>query len=139
MLRSIGSIIGRVRQGVADRRRATRRKALHSARLMFSVSVVGDEGGRTVPVEGHTLDVSEIGLGLVVDTLRVGDNLLTDPECTLRIVLLDLPTGRVSIHATAVRHVPLGGEMDRHLIGVEITHMDDSDRYRFENYLQTLL
>ena len=138
MLRTIGSIIGRVRQGVADRRRFPRRKAHHSARLMFNVSVVGDEGGRTVPVKGHTLDVSENGLALVVDTLRIGNNLLTDPDCTLRIVLLDLPSGQVAIHAMAVRYVPLDGEIQRHLIGVEITHMDESDRYRFVSYLQTL-
>jgi hypothetical protein len=138
MPKTIGSIIERVREGVADRRRSPRRKAHHRARLMFNVSVMGDEGGRTVPVQGHTLDVSEIGLGLVVDTLRVGDNLLTDPDCTLRIVLLDLPTGRVSIQASAVRYEPLGGDIERHLIGVEIKHMDESDRYRFVNYLKTL-
>lgn len=138
MYKTISSIIERVREGVADRRRSPRRKVHHHARLMFNVSVMGDEGGRTVPVQGHTLDVSEIGLGLVVDTLRVGDNLLTDPDCTLRIVLLDLPTGRVSIQASAVRYEPLGGDTERHLIGVEIKHMDESDRYRFVNYLKTL-
>ena len=138
MIRTIGSIIERVRQGAADRRRFPRREAHHHARLMFNVSVVGDEGGRTVPVQGHTLDVSENGLALVVDTLRIGDNLLTDPDCTLRIVLLDLPSGQVAIHATAVRYAQLEGEMQRHLIGVEITHMDESDRYRFVSYLQSL-
>ena len=105
---------------------------------MFNVSVVGEEGGRTVPVQGHTLDVSESGLALVVDSLRVGDNYLTDPECTLRIVLLDIPTGQVTVHATAVRYVRLEGPVERHLIGVEITHMNEGDRYRFTSYLNTI-
>ena len=138
MLKSISAFFNRALRATGERRRAPRRKAHHHARLMFNVSVMGDEGGRTVPVQGHTLDVSEIGLGLVVDTLRVGDNLLTDPDCTLRIVLLDLPTGRVSIQASAVRYEPLGGEIERHLIGVEIKHMDESDRYRFISYLNTI-
>jgi hypothetical protein len=105
---------------------------------MFSVSVVGSEGQRMVPVQGHTLDVSEKGLALVVDSLRVGENLLTDPGCTLRIVLLDIPSGQVAVHAMPVRYERLEGPIERHLIGVEITHMNESDRYRFVNYLNSL-
>ena len=91
-----------------------------------------------VPVQGHTLDVSEKGLALVVDSLRVGENLLTDPGCTLRIVLLDIPSGQVAVHAMPVRYERLEGPIERHLIGVEITHMNESDRYRFVNYLNSL-
>ena len=138
MLRTINSIINRMRGFVADRRRSPRRKAQRRARLMFSVSVVGAEGARMVPVEGHTLDISENGLALIVPSLRVGDNFLTDADCTLRIVLLDIPSGQVEIHATPVRYEELGGPVREHLIGVEIKHMNESDRYRFISYLHTL-
>ena len=121
-----------------DRRQFPRRQAERRARLMFSVSVVGPEGERMVPVEGHTLDISENGLALVASSLRVGDNLLTDEGCTLRIILLDIPTGQVEIHATPVRYERLEGQAEQHLIGVQITHMNESDRYRFVNYLNTL-
>ena len=138
MLRTIGSIINRLRAFAADRRRFPRRKAQRAARLMFSVSVVGAEGALMVPVEGHTLDISENGLALVVPSLRIGDNFLTDAGCTLRIVLLDIPSGQVEIHATPARYEQLGGPVEEHLIGVEITHMNESDRYRFVTYLHSL-
>ncbi len=138
MIRSIGSVISRVREFAADRRRFPRRKAQRTARLMFNVSVEGAADGRMLSVEGHTLDVSENGLALVVPSLRVGDDLLTDPGCTLRIVLLDIPSGQVEIHARSVRHEPLEGPLEQHLIGVEITRMNESDRYRFVSYLHTL-
>lgn len=138
MLKTISSILNRVRWFAADRRRFPRRRAQRKARLMFSVSVVGAEGERMVPVEGHTLDVSENGLALVVPSLRIGDNFLTDAGCTLRIVLLDIPSGQVEIHAMPVRYEQIGGPVEEHLIGVEITHMNESDRYRFISYLHTL-
>ena len=138
MLKTISSIINRVRWFAADRRRFPRLKAQRKARLMFSVSVIGAEGERMVPVEGHTLDISENGLALVVRSLRIGDNLLTDADCTLRIVLLDIPSGQVEIHATPVRYELVGGPVEEHLIGVEIKHMNESDRYRFISYLHTL-
>ena len=138
MLKTIASLLGRVRAVAADRRRRPRRKAQRSARLMFNVSVAGAGAERTVPIQGHTLDLSEEGLALVVDSLRVGDNLLTDPGCTLRIVLLDIPSGQVAVQATAVRYEPLDTPLGQHLIGVRITHMDDGDRYRFVSYLDTL-
>jgi hypothetical protein len=138
MLKTIASLLGRVRAAAADRRRHPRRKAQRAARLMFNVSVAGAGAERTVPIRGHTLDLSEEGLALVVDSLRVGDNLLTDPGCTLRIVLLDIPSGQVAVQATAVRYEQLDAPSGQHLIGVRITHMDDSDRYRFVSYLHTL-
>jgi hypothetical protein len=138
MLRTIVSLLGRVRAVAADRRRHHRRKSQRAARLMFNVSVAGSGGERTVPVQGHTLDISEDGLALVVDSLRIGDNLLTDPDCTLRIVLLDIPSGQVAIQAMPVRYEQLDTPFEQHLIGVEIKHMDDSDRYRFISFLNTL-
>ena len=138
MPRKIDPISNDVSGGAKDRRRFPRRKAARKARLMFSVSVVGPEGKRVVPVEGHTLDISENGLALVAPSLRVGDNLLTDEGCILRIILLDIPSGQVEIHATAVRYERLEGQTEQHLIGVEITHMNESDRYRFKNYLDGL-
>src|ERR687885_811556 len=98
MLKTISSVINRVRWLAADRRRSPRRKAKRQVRLMFNISVVGTEETRMVPVEGHTLDISENGRALVVPSLRVGDTFLTDADCTLRIVLLDIPTGQVEIH-----------------------------------------
>jgi hypothetical protein len=132
-------IFNRVRKFVGDRRRATRSQLKRNARLLFSVSPLNTEGVRMLPLEGFTRDVSETGLALIVNSLHIGDTYLMDESCELRIVLLDLPTGEVEIHAAPVRYeqldenAPGGG----HLIGVRITHMNDRHRARFVEYLRT--
>ena len=138
MLESVLHTLTFLRKFVADRRQHHRRKAQRKARLLFNVSLVGENGSSLVPLEGHTRDISESGLALVVSSLRLGDNFLTDEACTLRIVLLDVPSGQVEIQAEPVRYEQLGGPDSAHLIGVRIKHMSDSDRYRYLQYLSTL-
>jgi hypothetical protein len=116
--------------------------AQRQARLLFNVSVISEETGesrtQTIPLVGFTRDISEKGLALIVPSLRVGDRYLIDEGCRLRVVLLDLPTGEVEIFCTPRRYLELQGAEAGHLIGVEITEMRDSDRFRFTQYLQTL-
>jgi hypothetical protein len=138
MLESVRHTLTRLRNFVADRRECPRRKAQRKARLLFNVSLVGKGGSSLVPLEGHTRDISESGLALVVPSLRLSDNLLLDKDCTLRIVLLDVPSGQVEIHAEPVRYEQLEGPEGGYLIGVRITRMRDGDRCRFLQYLSTL-
>ena len=140
MFESIRHRLTRLREIVADRRQTPRRKAQRQARLLFNVSVVSDATGesriRTIPLIGFTRDISENGLGLVVPSLRVGDRYLVDEGCTLRVVLLDLPTGEVEIFATPKRYQELKEPETGHLIGVEITEMNESDRDRLLQFLK---
>lgn len=139
MLSPFLPIINRVRRFIGDRRRASRSKLQRKARLLFSVSPVDTGGVRMLPLEGFTRDVSETGLALIVPSLHIGDTYLMDESCELRIVLLDLPTGQVEIHASPVRHerlVEVGPEQG-HLVGVRITHMSEQDRARFHEYLRS--
>ena len=138
MLESVRNTLTLLRDFFADRRQFPRRRAQRKARLLFNVSLMEKGGSSLVPLEGHTCDLSEGGLALVVPSLRLGDNFLTDEDCTLRIVLLDVPSGRVEIHGEPVRYQQLGGPEGGHLIGVRITRMSDSDRYRYLQYLSTL-
>jgi hypothetical protein len=132
----------RLREIVADRRNSPRRMAQRQARLLFNVSVISEETGesrtQTIPLVGFTRDISENGLGLVVPSLRVGDRYLIDEGCTLRVVLLDLPTGEAEVYATPVRYVELQEPEIGHLIGVEITEISDRDRARLLQFLKTL-
>lgn len=142
MFTSLRHRITRLREIVADRRQAARFKAQRKARLLFNVSVVSDETGesrtQTIPLVGFTRDISETGLALVVPSLRIGDRYLVDEGCTLRVVLLDLPTGEAEVYATPVRYEELQEPEIGHLIGVQITGMDDEDRSRLLQYLKTL-
>ena len=131
-------MLKRLRRFIGDRRQAPRRFAQRKARLVFSITLMGDDARtRTMPVEGYTRDISESGLALIVSSLRVGDTYLTASDCKLRIVLLNLPTGEVEMEATPVRYEDLG-EADGHLIGVRITRISDNDRARLVQYLNLL-
>ena len=142
MFESIRQRITRLRELVADRRQSIRRQSQRQAKLVFNVSVVSADTGasrtHTIPLEGFTRDISETGLALIVPSLRVGDRYLVDEGCTLRVVLLDLPTGEVEIYAKPVRYEQLPEPERGHLIGVEVTSMSDNDRARLLQYLDTL-
>lgn len=142
MLQSLRHRITRLREIVADRRQAARFKAQRPARLLFNVSVVGDDASeastQTVPLVGFTRDISEKGLALIVPSLRAGDRYLVNEGCTLRVVLLDLPTGEVEIYATPVRYMELDEPGSGHLIGVQVTRMSEPNRERLLQFLKTL-
>ena len=133
------SIAKTFRKSIANRRRAARRRAQRKARLMISVSLTAG-GETTMPLEGYTRDISEDGLAIIVPSLRIGDKYLDSDDCTVRVVLLEVPAGSVEIQATPVRYQPLAetGSETGHLLGLRITHMSDSDRSRYEMYLRTL-
>jgi hypothetical protein len=133
-------LLGRFRGTVGNRRRAPR----YDARLSFSVSVVDEEAGRenTRPPQtlvGHTRNLSETGLALVVPSLWLGTNKLNDGNSTLR-VMLNLPTGTAEIRVVPVRSHQLGeGDTGSgHLIGVTITHLSDDARARLAKFLRGL-
>lgn len=142
MFESIRYRLTRLREIVADRRSSPRRKAQRQARLLFNVSLVSEATGesnvQTIPLAGFTRDVSEKGLGLIVPSLRVGDRYLVDEGCTLRVVLLDLPTGEVEIFCTPRRYEEMKAPETGHLIGVEITEMSEQDHARLLQFLKTL-
>ena len=142
MAELISPVLNRLRQFVGDRRQSARRRALRRARLLFSVSIVSGATGvdkeQMIRLEGFTRDLSETGLALIVPSLRVGDRYLIDEDCTLHVVLLDLPTGQVEIYANPVRYERLAEPETGHLIGVQITQITDSDRARLVEFLQTL-
>lgn len=131
-----------------ERRRSPRYVAQLNARLLFSVVMmdakVSDAGAPTaeaLSLVGHTLDVSELGLGLVVPVREIDEAYLAGGEVNLRIELY-LPDGAaaIEIEAKPVRFQKLGEEKsifsEGYLIGAEITRV--SDRDRFVEYLRTL-
>ena len=125
-----------------DRRHSPRFRAQRKVRLLFSLSLLDqDASGECAylrPLEGYTHDISTVGLGIIVPSLRIGEHYLTDQRCRLRIVLLDLPSGQVEIHATPVRYEELGEANGQHLIGARITKISDTDRARLVEYLRTI-
>ncbi len=92
-----------------------------------------------LPMVGHTRDISETGMAIVVTSdSRVSqrDELIGRE---LRIVL-DLPSGLTHLRGIVVRAQPLPAEEAEkgYLIGVRITEMNDKDWVHMVRYIVKL-
>jgi PilZ domain len=133
------SIVTRLRQLVGDRRHSSRRKVC----LPFSLSLVSLtrnlNGQRRINrMNGHTVDLSQRGLGLIVPRITLGEHHLVGENRSLN-VKLELPNGPVEMKVLPVRYEALErDETDtEYLIGVRIVEMPDEDREKFSEYLTT--
>lgn len=131
------TIVSRLRQYMGDRRHSTRR----TVRLNFLLSLASParnlNGNRKISsVGGHTLDVGETGLALVVPAITLGEHHLVGVNRSLQ-VKLELPDGPVEMQVAPVRYERLDEHQTEtgYLIGVKILAMSDPDRARFSDYL----
>jgi hypothetical protein len=134
------TLVSRLRQYVGDRRHSTRR----SASLKFSLSLASPanalNGSRRVnSMTGHTRDVSERGLALIVPVITLGDHHLVGENRSLNISL-ELPDGAVLMQVIPVRYERLDEQASEtgYLLGVKITTIQAEDRVRFEEYVASL-
>src|ERR1044072_2104745 len=112
-------IVSRLRRFVGNRRHSKRVRA----RLRFTLSLsdprVSSNGFRRLPsLDGHTLDVSATGLGLVVPAIRIGEHYLAGDDRKLHIKL-ELPGGAVELRVATVRYESLDDEAG-YVIGARI-------------------
>ena len=121
-----------------ERRRFARRNAVCAVRLPVGVSMPNEQldpeaDGYPQPIMGHTRDLSETGLSLVLPASQLGDVDISVAGALMRVVL-SLPTGVVILQAATVRSELLSpdGEL---LVGASIVKMYDYDRRRYEAYL----
>jgi hypothetical protein len=135
------TLVSRLRQFLGDRRHAKR----HYVRLPYSVSLatraIAQNGARRTPtLEGHTLDLSETGIALIVPAIRIGGDYLVGDNRSLHLIL-ELPTGPLEIDATPVRYESLDEHQTEngYLIGVRIAELQESDRDRYGEYIGKLL
>jgi hypothetical protein len=90
---------------------------------------------------GHTKDISENGIALVVPIAEIDERYLTSENCKMQIELY-LPRGAIKITARPVHYKLLDESLgesvftEGYLIGAEITKV--SDRELFIEYLSTL-
>lgn len=149
MTNPIRFITARLHQWLFNRRPAPRHPVHLTAqiqqRLLLSISLPDAQKGTSqflgpVKLIGSTRNISKSGLAVVVPSLHISHRLITDEECPLRIVLDIYPNGVVGMEAVTVRSERLDAkETDAgYLIGVKITEMEDSDRTRYLEYLESL-
>lgn len=123
-----------------DRRQSPRLSANLEARLEFSVllreAATSDGGVQHLrAVAGHTVNISEAGLAVVLHAQNIDEQYLLGAEGSMAIEL-DLPNGlSIEIQATPVRYEKLG---EGYLIGARISEMSERDRGLFMEYLSEL-
>ena len=123
-----------------DRRQSPRLDANLEARLDFSVLLrEADQGQGGVQhlraVAGHTVNLSEFGLALVLHAQNIDEQYLLGAEGSMAIEL-DLPNGlSIEFEATPVRYEK---QDEGYLIGARISKMSDRDRVLFKEYLGEL-
>lgn len=94
---------------------------------------------RVKALAGHTLDLSDSGLALIVPAITLGEHHLVGENRSLD-VKLELPGGPVEMQVTPVRYESLDEHATEtgYLIGAKIATMPEADRARFSEYLATL-
>lgn len=123
-----------------DRRQSPRLHATLEARLEFSVLLreadTSQSGVQHLrAVAGHTVNVSEEGLALVLHAQNIDEQYLLGAEGSMAIEL-DLPNGlSIELEATPVRYEKRD---EGYLIGARISKMSDRDRVLFNEYLSEL-
>lgn len=137
----------RLREYIVNRRSARR----HKQHLSLSVALVASKyvGKQEIKngknqehissfIKGHTEDISETGLAIVVSKIHIDGRYLTDQDRNL-LVNIELPNDEiVEFKAVAKRHQPIetGSEEKGFLIGAEIKEIDEENRARLVAYLK---
>ena len=123
-----------------DRRQSPRLDANLQARLEFSVLLREAENSPTGvqhmrAVAGHTVNLSTIGLAVMLHAQNIDPQYLTGGENSMSIEL-DLPSGvSIEIEAMPVRYEKRD---DGYLIGARITDISERDRELYDEYLREL-
>lgn len=129
----IRSIAGLLRELLGNRRRAAR----HRVRLPVFVSLLDEaQGAPPAGIAGHTRDVSESGVGVVLPNIRVGDRYLAGDGLTLRVTL-KLSGASARLYGTPVRYERLDAEGQADtgfLLGIHLH--DTGDRALLSDYLK---
>jgi PilZ domain len=129
-----------VRSNPEDRRQSPRLDANLQARLEFSVLLREAENSDTGvqhmrAVAGHTVNLSTIGLAVMLHAQNIDPQYLTGAENSMSIEL-DLPSGvSIEIEAMPVRYEK---HDDGYLIGARITEISERDRELYDEYLREL-
>ena len=134
-------IKARLRQFTDDRRQAQRYKARREV-LVVSVALIESELAATGEGEkflaGHTRDISETGLAILLRTIRMGSRDLREKD-VLRVVLA-LPRKIVILH-TVVTRISMQNQRnleEGYLIGVHIRDIGTEERTAYLEYLRSL-
>jgi hypothetical protein len=134
------AIVSRLRQYMGDRRHSPRRIVRLNFRLSLASPARNLNGTRKVSsIDGHTMDIGERGLALIVPAITLGEHHLVGENRSLELKL-ELPAGPIEMQVMPVRYERLDEHKTEtgYLIGVKILAMSDEERAAFSDYLDAL-
>ncbi len=131
-------LASRLRQFIGERRRA--RRAAVSLPITVSLAAPRDGSNgyrRQTSLNGHTLDISATGLGLILPAIRIGEHYLTgeDRRLWLKLELPDDPP--VEMQVKPVRYESLDEE--GYLVGVRITEISEKHQAAYIHHVAKFL
>lgn len=135
------SIVSRLRQIAGDRRHEKRVRVRLAFRLSLVGPAVSSNGAKRISsLNGHTLDLSDTGIALVVPAIIVGEHHLLGENRNLN-VRLELPDGPIEMKVAPIRYESLDEHKTEtgYLVGVKIMGMGEDDQARFNEYMSRLL
>jgi hypothetical protein len=134
-------LVSHLRRYIANRRRTKRARVRLELTLSLNDPRISSNGSRRLPsLNGHTFDISNNGIGVVVQAIRIGEHYLVSGDRRLHLKL-ELPSGPVELNVTPVRYESLEEDPDEsgYLIGAHITEVNETDRPRFNEYVRAML
>jgi hypothetical protein len=134
-------IASKLRHFIADRRHARRCHARLTVTVGLSAFQLNSNGHRRPSIlEGHTLDVSQTGMSLVVPAIRIGEHYLAGADRRLWLKL-ELPSGPIEMEVTPVRYESMDeSEIERgYVIGARVVEISEEARESFMGYVDKLM
>ncbi|HVG32020.1 MAG TPA: PilZ domain-containing protein [Pyrinomonadaceae bacterium] len=138
----VRSIIGRFCRIIGKHHHARR----HELRLPLTLSLhdcrthrayAATTSNRAATIAGHTRNISDTGLSLILPSVRFGNRYLMDGDLTLEIEL-EFPAGPINFQVAPVCYDALDeNQMEcGYLVGLRITKITDAERQRLSAYLR---
>jgi hypothetical protein len=136
----VRSIIGRFCRIIGNHARR------HELRLPLTLSLqdcrthrayASTRTSRAATISGHTRNISDTGLSLILPSVHFGNRYLMDGELTLKIEL-EFPAGPINFQVAPVRYEALDENQVEcgYLVGLRITKIADTERQRLAAYLR---
>lgn len=138
----VRSIIGHFCRIIGSHNHARR----HELRLPLTLSFqdcrthrayASKTSSRAATISGHTRNISDTGLSLILPSVHFGNRYLMDGDLTLEIEL-ESPSGSINFQVAPVRYEALDENQAEcgYLVGLRITKIADAERQRLASYLR---
>src|SRR5437764_11569343 len=136
----IRELITRFSRSLSERMVSSRRQHRAPIRIWFEPDGKSDRAineARSACIYGETADVSRTGIGFIVPAIRIKEKYLVGQQRDLNVEI-DLPTGKIFLHAVGCRYEKVGIHIsaEKFFVGAQITDLSGTDKENYETFLR---